>query len=127
MNSQSSKTSGKCYNGRHATGISFEVGMLVLKKNSLKSLSKLTPKYLGPYSIVNKCANGNFKLKNKYSHFLKTSIHPSRLVWFYKDKLYKVNKKGEVDVESASGNGSDNEMSYCSDMESECSNINTCK
>ena len=96
--------------------------MLVLKKNSSKSLSKLTLKYTGPYSIVSKCANGNFKLKNKYSHFLKTSIHPSRLVQFYKDKLHKVNKKGKVDADSASGNGSDDE----SDMESQCSDINSC-
>ena len=92
------KHQAECYNRRHSIGTSFEVGMLVLKKNSSKSLSKLTLKYTGPYSIVSKCANGNFKLKNKYSHFLKTSIHPSRLVQFYKDKLHKVNKKGEVDA-----------------------------
>ena len=102
--------------------------MLVLKKkNTLKSLSKQTPKYLGLYSIVSKCANGNFKLKDKYLHFLKTSIHPSRLVQFYEDKLYKVNKKGKVDAESSSGNGTDDEMSYCSDMESEGSDITSCK
>ena len=46
------KHQAKCYNRRHATGTSFEVGMLVLKKNTLKSLSKLKPKYLGPYTIV---------------------------------------------------------------------------
>ena len=71
------KHQAKCYNRRHSIGTSFEVGMLALKKNSSKSLSKLTLKYTGPYSIVSKFANGNVKLKNKYSHFLKTSIHPS--------------------------------------------------
>ena len=60
-------------------------------------------------------------------HFLKTSIHTSRLVHFYDDKLYKVNTKGQVDGESFSGNGTNDKMSYCSDLESEGSNITSCK
>ena len=51
------KHQAKGYNRRHGVGTSFEVSMKVLKKNSSKSLSKLTPRYLGPYSIVAKCAN----------------------------------------------------------------------
>ena len=101
--------------------------MLVLKKNTSKSLSKLKPKYLGPYTIVSKCGNNNFKLKDNFLHFLKTSIHSSRLVHFYDDKLYKVNNKDQVDGESFSGNGMDDKMSYCSDFESEGSNITSCK
>ena len=101
--------------------------MLVLKKNTSKSLSKLKPKYLGPYTIVSKCGNNNFKLKDKFSHFMKTSIHASRLVHFYDDKLYKVNNKGQVDGESYSGNGTDDKMSYCSYLESEGSDITSCK
>ena len=111
------KQQAKGYNRRHGVGTSFEVSVKVLKKNSSKSLSKLTPRYLGPYSIVAKCANGKFKLKDKYSHFLKTEIHPSRLVRFYEDKLYKVNNKGEVDGEGSFISENIDDLSQGSDME----------
>ena len=58
------KHQAKGYNRRHGIDTSFEVSMKVLKKNSSKSLSKLTPRFLGPYSIVSKCANGNFTSDN---------------------------------------------------------------
>ena len=95
------KHQAKGYDNRHASGTTFEVGMKVLCKNSRanKSLSKLKSAYLGPYTIVSHSANGNFRLKDHYSHLLKTMIHPSKLVMFYEDKMYKINEKGQVDGE----------------------------
>ena len=61
------KHQAKGYSRRHGVGTSF---------------FGWHERYLGPYSIVAKCSNGNFKLKDKYSHFMKTEIHPSRLVRF---------------------------------------------
>ena len=49
--------------------------------------------------IISRCANGKFRLKDCYSHCLKTSFHPSKLVRFYEDKMYKLNEKGQVDHE----------------------------
>ena len=91
----------KAYDNRHASGTTFEVSMKVLHKNSREHqcCSKLKSTYLGPYTILSCCANGNFRLKDCYSHALKTSIHPSKLVRFYEDKMYKINEKGQVDGE----------------------------
>ena len=50
-------------------------------------------------------------------HFLKTEIHPSRLVRFYEDKLYKVNNKGEVDGEGSFISENIDDLSQGSDME----------
>ena len=75
---------------------------------------KLQFRYLGPYSIVSQCVNGNFKLKDCYSHLCKKSIPPGHLVCFYEDKLYQVNKKGQLNGEQDTDtvcNSSQEEMS----------------
>ena len=75
--------------------------MKVLQKNSWENQchSKLNSAYLGSYMILSHCANGNFRLKDCYLHALKTCFHPSKLIRFYEDKMYKINKKGQVDGE----------------------------
>ena len=77
-------------------------------------------KYLGLYSIVSCCANGNLRLKGHFSHFLKKSIPPRHLVQFYEDKLYKVNKKGQFDSgEEMFPNSAQEDMSFVPDSTQE--------
>ena len=89
------KHQANAYDNRHASGTTFEVGMKVLQKNSQENqcCSKLNSAYLGPYMILSYCASGNFRLKDHNLHALKTSFHPSKLVKFYEDKMYKINEK----------------------------------
>ena len=96
--------------------------MLKLDSHQQGCQEKLQRCYLGPYTLVNQCANGNFRLCEKYLHFLKKSIHPSKLVKFYEDKLYKVNTQGHLESESMLPSESQNDMSTCSDASVDCDN-----
>ena len=115
------KHQAKGYNNRHASGSTFEVGMKVLRKNSRQSLSKLRSKYLGPYTILSHCENGNFRLKDMYCHCLKTSFHPPKLVRFYEDQMYKLNEKGQVDCEVDVCDDVDIDMSLVKSSQNEMS------
>ena len=80
------KHQAKGYNNRHASGSTFEVGMKILHKNSRQSLSKLRSKYLGLYTILSHCENGNFILKYIILTVLKPVFTPQSWWGFMKTK-----------------------------------------
>ena len=51
-----------------------------------------------------------------------TSIHPSKLVKFYEDKLYKVNTQGHLESKSMLPSESWDDTSTCSDASVDCDN-----
>ena len=69
-------------------GKPFEVSLKVLKLNMHQKshYKKMTPKYLGPYTIRSCSSTGNCYLTDRYSHWLKKSVPTSQLVKFYENK-----------------------------------------
>ena len=66
------KHQAKCYNARHS-GTPFKVGEKVLKRNmrDASHQAKMRNKYTGPYQITSISSDGQYYLKDKYSHQLK--------------------------------------------------------
>ena len=135
------KHQAKGYNRRYSSGTTFKVGMKVLTWNlryDKRIGGKLQFRYLGLYSIVDWCTNGNFKLKDKFSHLCKKSIPPGQLIQFYEDKLYTVNKKGQFECSedmvpnstqeemSSVPNSTQEDISSDSDSQMESDYVSTC-
>ena len=104
----------------------FEVRDLVLKRNSHQDSchEKFKAKYLGPYRIRGKTDNGNILLCDRYLHDLKKSIHPSQLVKFYENKMYKVDKKCSIPAGHMSSNDFGDDDLSCDDFSTD---VNTCE
>ena len=74
----------KCYNARNS-GTPFKVGEKVLKRNMRDDSckAKMQNKYTGPYQITSISSNGQYYLKDKYSHQLKRPVPVNQLVCYY--------------------------------------------
>ena len=74
----------KCYNATNS-GTPFKVGEKVLKRNmrDASRKAKMQNKYTGPYQIISISPNGQYYLKDKYSHQLKRPVPANQLVCYY--------------------------------------------
>ena len=71
-----------------------------------------------------------WKLQNQGQtlSYSKKSIHPSQLVKFYEDKMYKVNNQGQCETPSVHPSEYQDDMSTCSNLSAGLDNeSNSCK
>ena len=95
---QAQKHQAKWYNIRNGSGEPFEIGTKVLKR-CMKNLShkqKIFRKMTGPYVITGCSSTGSYYVRDWYGHQMVHTIVPNQLVWFYENKKYKTNDKGQV-------------------------------
>ena len=111
------KHQAKCYNARHS-GTPFKIGEKGLKRNmrDASCKQKMRNQYTGPYQITGISFNGQYYLKDKYSHQLKRPVPANQLVWYYGVGGFHRHSQ-HVDVENCE-NHSSHEIGAASDSES---------
>ena len=102
------KHQAKCYNVRHA-GTPCKVGeKKVLKKNmrDASRKAKMRNKYTGPYLFTGISSNGQYYLRDKYSHQLKRPVLANQVVRYYGVGGF-CRLKQNTDVENCENHSSD--------------------
>ena len=113
------KHQAKNYNVRHCGGTPFKVGEKVLKRNmrDASHKQKMKNKYTGPYQITGISSNGQYYLKDKYSHQLKRPVPANQPIHFYGVGGFS-RKPQEVNVENCENHSSDEIDDAASDSDS---------
>ena len=112
------KHQAKCYNARHS-GTPFQIGEKVLKRNmrDASHKQKMKNKYTGPYQITGISSNGQYYLKDKYSHQLKRPVPVNQVVRSYGVGGF-CRQRQQVEVENCENHSSDEIIGAASDSDS---------